>query len=274
MKKLCSRWRTKEVLLCVLVHHTQVDTANGSKSAPYASFLKGKVAQRDVIEYGNPGETTERMKSRIHDVFGQFKGDRVERFILLGGVNDFGQGCRSESVVKNLRALAESAHSYGAEKVIVMTIPVFPNAMVVEDLRKRIEAVNCMVLSSMSDVAVVVDLASHLKGDDVSMWDKDGLHPNAKGYEKIADVLLELKKELFVYFCVFTSTTWPMRKGALCSYAIMYDNSEGYGSTKHGFNGTMVTVLWSSDTCSTLTVNFAQCANNERHLPTLSFADG
>ncbi len=175
--------RAARTVVCFGASYTAGYWKGGSMLSPYCNALM--LADGDkAIEYGLPGETSRAMTSRIHDVLADVPGE-VHAVIVLGGTNDLGFGPDADTIFANMHAVVRAARAR-APIVIWLTVPAFPNLLRFEAALSKQVALNHLIRGVREPGVTVVDLVAALPAESSSLWDADGLHPNASGYAAIA----------------------------------------------------------------------------------------
>jgi len=138
----------------------------------------GRLLGRPVLNAGRPGETTTEGLRRLSGVL---EAHRPRLVILCEGGNDFLRGTPPEVVKANLRRMIQTVREAGAE-VVLMAVP-RPGLLVpVPDLYEDLAAEFGIPVEA--EVLREVLTAPALKSDPI--------HPNARGYRRIAEALASL----------------------------------------------------------------------------------
>ena len=148
-----------------------------SRQEAYPAVLERLIA-RKVVGAGVPGETSEEGLRRLPGVLDEVK---PQLLVLCHGGNDFLRKMGEESAAANVREMIRLARSRGIEVVLLATPkPGFGTSKVkfYEEIGKE------LAVPVEKDVLADVLGSRSLKSDLV--------HPNARGYEKIAEAVAEL----------------------------------------------------------------------------------
>jgi lysophospholipase L1-like esterase len=146
---------------------------------------------------GVPGEyATTQGQYRIASLL---PGSNAQLVILLEGVNDLAAQVPYGTITEALRTMLRDAHDYG-KKVILMTLPpvvpmagttVYKSATEAQvlALNERIRLLVDNENPAGTNDLVLVDMHAAFGPDPASLLSTDGLHPNAAGYQVMADTL-------------------------------------------------------------------------------------
>lgn len=198
----------RSVVLCFGDSLTEGFCKNGTEFCPYADRLEQRLkaeaestASRPprVIEAGCSGETTSEMVERLPELLESLASTLavVDAVVILGGTNDLPSE-EPELIFQNLARLHEVAHHSGAITG-VLTLPELrqPGARAAEGqwAEKRLE-VNRLLRDfarERGDRAFFVDVAEAFPQDTAhqELWERDGVHFTAKGYEALGDLLAD-----------------------------------------------------------------------------------
>lgn len=135
----------------------------------------------EVVNAGVPGEITEEALQRLPNLMERYSPQLV---ILCHGGNDMIRRISTEKIQSNLELMIETIQSYEA-KVILVGIPRPGLSVKTAPLYYRI-AKSKRIPSEQKIIAEVLSTSS-LKSDYI--------HPNEKGYKKIAEALMRLLPE-------------------------------------------------------------------------------
>ena len=151
-----------------------------SRQEAYPAVLE-RLISRKVVGAGVPGETSEEGLRRLPGVLEEVK---PQLLVLCHGGNDFLRKMGEESAAANVREMIRLAQSRGIAVVLVATPkPGFGTSKVkfYEEIGKE------LAIPVENDILADVLGSRSLKSDLV--------HPNAKGYEKIAEAVADLLKD-------------------------------------------------------------------------------
>lgn len=183
----------------------------GQRFAPWAPVLKSMLGVAAVDHIGLSGFTTQQMLDAADDAttydvvpmewpgyHTQLRKARYDLVLIMGGTNDLADKVPTAVIVRNLEALHRAAHAAGA-RTVAMTIPESGSAMHVPwlgDARRRAnEAIQAWASAEPPDRTLFVDAAAFVpynEGGSPHMWENDGLHMSAHGYEAFGRALAPL----------------------------------------------------------------------------------
>jgi lysophospholipase L1-like esterase len=137
-----------------------------------------------VVNAGLGGETADEGRLRIIDVLSH---ERPEVVLLLEGYNDIRETV-PESIKTDLRLMIREGRAIGAETLLSTLTPI-------TDERERgrpgtqtaIRAVNGKIRELAAEQGVELVDAFAAFGGDESLFGSDGLHPNKRGYARLAE---------------------------------------------------------------------------------------
>jgi lysophospholipase L1-like esterase len=155
----------------------------GMGKMPQESFPTelARLSGYEVVNAGVPGEITEEALQRLPNLMKKYSPLLV---ILCHGGNDMLRHISTEKIQSNLESMIETIQSYGA-KVILVGIPRLGLSIKTAPLYYRI-AKSKRIPFEQKIIAEVLSTPS-LKSDYI--------HPNEKGYKKIAEALMRLLPE-------------------------------------------------------------------------------
>jgi lysophospholipase L1-like esterase len=149
----------------------------------------------NVINDGNPGEhagdpaALARFRSDV-------PGRGFQAVLLMEGSNDVNDAVSSgttveDAAVANLQAMIRSAKSAGIRPYLASLPPMNPNSPCIPSCRgggaARVPSFNVRLSTlAYSEAIPFVDVNAAF-GGDLTLLSTDGLHPNANGYQRIAD---------------------------------------------------------------------------------------
>lgn len=144
-----------------------------------------------MVNEGINGETTSEMADRFPEALLREKPTHV---IITGGTNDVFDQVPLAAMQRNIIEMGEIALSYGVEVIIGLPIPI--NDFVMEDILSGFR--NWLASYAQAQGWRVIDFYSALldqkTGFMAEAYDIDGVHPNLKGYKRLAEVV---DRELF-----------------------------------------------------------------------------
>lgn len=146
----------------------------------YPAVLQ-ELTGREVINAGVPGETTAQGLQRLPGVLEKTNPDLV--ILCLGG-NDFLRRQDASATRDNLAAMIELVQARGVP-VVLLAVP--QPKLLLRDAPVYAE------LANQYKVAVAPDLFTDVLGD--KSLKADSIHPNARGYERIAESLAQFLRE-------------------------------------------------------------------------------
>jgi acyl-CoA thioesterase I len=154
----------------------------GTGATPQTSYpaMLEKLIGRRVIGAGVPGEVTAEGLERLPDVIEE---ENPQLLILCHGGNDLLRKTGEDKAEANLRAMIALAKSKGIQ-VVMIAVPKPGFTLVSPPYYEKIA----------SDLQLPIEskiLRSILSSPDLK---SDTVHPNAAGYEKMAEAIAELLK--------------------------------------------------------------------------------
>lgn len=153
---------------------------------------RGENAQ--VVNAGLAGETTSEGVERIRSVLNQHGGDVL---LLMEGTNDIGSRISEETSLFNLDTIAERAEARGLSVIHATIVPRLPTANY--DGKNQVTGefnanVRELAWQNERDLADPFEVFRH----QTPGWERlyaggaDKLHPNAEGYDRIAEVFADV----------------------------------------------------------------------------------
>lgn len=142
----------------------------------------------DIVNAGVPGDTAQNARSRIGSLLSEHQPALV--IIELGG-NDFLRRSAPALVKEDLRDLVRQAKAQGAQ-VVLVGVPA-PNLLAAVASRLA-DAPLYPELAREEGVALVADVLSEVLSDPALR--ADPIHPNARGYQQLAEGLYQRLKAL------------------------------------------------------------------------------
>lgn len=129
---------------------------------------------------------------RIENIFwrfyhGELDNCRPQHIFLMAGTNNIHQNT-NEEIASGVRALVDFLRAKQPQAK-VHVVKVYPR----RGMEKRMEEINRLIARQMPDDGMIdiVDVTPQLTSSDGKIIEElfsDGLHPNEKGYERIASV--------------------------------------------------------------------------------------
>lgn len=163
----------------------------------YPPRLEQTLAERGVgatVEnFGIPGETTAEALSRIDDVLAG-GGDVL---LLMEGTNDIGARLSPEAIQFNLRQIAQRAADQGLETVHITVPPRLPsagfdgNSQLTGQLAGEVRELAWEEGRGLADPFETFRFQTPAGFDDLYVGGDDKLHPNAAGYDLLAEVVAD-----------------------------------------------------------------------------------
>ncbi len=151
-----------------------------ARSESYPAVLE-RLIGRKVVGAGVPGETSGEGLDRLPEVLDQVK---PQLLVLCHGGNDFLRKMGEETAAANVREMIRLAQSRGIAVVLLATPkPGFGTSRVpfYEEIGRELK------------IPVEADILPDVLGS--RSLKSDLVHPNAKGYEKIAEAVADLLKD-------------------------------------------------------------------------------
>jgi len=171
--------------------------------------LVGNALTLNVSNFGIGGDTTQGMLSRFYPEVIQFKPDYV---LIMGGTNDLWWDWEVKTIMGNIFSMSFQARYHNITPIIGLPMPVdvesaqkagfSPPLQGYERLVEMLtDLVNKLKTYATDSEIPVVDLHQPFLRDDQkadsTMFLDDGLHPNQKGHQLIADSIIRSFRELF-----------------------------------------------------------------------------
>jgi lysophospholipase L1-like esterase len=162
---------------------------SGEVTSQYAYWLMKAHPGWEVLNHGVNGERSDQIRARFEeDVIAPKPGVVV----IIAGVNDVYQGRAAQHVKDELTAMYRRAQDAGI-RVVAGTI--IPYNTATADQNARMHEINDWIRArAVSDPWVVfVDTRAAVAAPghpDLLVSSPDGLHPDAAGYRKMADVIV------------------------------------------------------------------------------------
>jgi len=191
-------------------HYSYIESyATHTDPTDTISYIFGNLTGYTTQNMGIGGQTTTNIAARIGlDLIRQ----NPAYAIIDGGVNDVAVGATNETILANVEYEIESCHNIGITPVLFLILP-WTNGDInqtnqVNYLNDQYEAFEIeypgtIIVDARQEVGDLVDGKYSIKPE----YDADGVHFNAAGYAKIAEVLAgEVPSTLNADFTVNTTT--------------------------------------------------------------------
>jgi acyl-CoA thioesterase-1 len=164
---------------------------------PYPTGLKARLTARYTSQEfivqndGVGGETSDRGAARLPGVL---SARNPEVLLLLEGVNDLALGDSSKVavVIGNLRTMVQTARSRGILVFLATLLPEIPGGSRAGALPLIVPTNDQIRALAANQGVPLVDLYQAFSGMERTLIGEDGLHPNAAGYEQIAQTFLDV----------------------------------------------------------------------------------
>ena len=149
------------------------------------------LGRSDCANYGIGGQTTLECRARI----GELAARNYRQIVFICGINDIGHGYTKEEIVQNYAAMIETvqANNPDCQFVILSTLPT--TSAFYSGQQGKITLLNLVFkrFANKTPNVTFVDAYSAFcpKAGEYAYPEllSDGLHPNAEGYAKIAEML-------------------------------------------------------------------------------------
>ena len=163
-----------------------------SAPVPYPADLRTRLAARyatqtfTVSNDGVGGETTVGGAARLPGVL---SARNPEVLLLVEGVNDLalGDSSRVAVVINNLRTMVQTARGRGIQVFLGTLLPEIPGGSRTGAIALIVPTNDQIRALAASQGVPLVDLYQAFSGMERTLIGEDGLHPNAAGYQKIAE---------------------------------------------------------------------------------------
>ncbi|BHH82305.1 GDSL-type esterase/lipase family protein [Desulforhopalus sp. 52FAK] len=172
-------------------------------------FLVGKALALNVSNFGIGGDTTGGMLSRFYPEVIQSKPDYV---LIMGGTNDLWWDLELKTILGNIFSMSCQARYHSITPIIGLPLPVDVESAQKEDFSppfqgyeqlvdKLTDLVTQLKTAATENEIPVIDLHQpFLKNGqqaDSTLFLGDGLHPNQRGHQLIADSVIGSLRDLF-----------------------------------------------------------------------------
>jgi len=165
----------------ILAFGDSLTYGSGAKRDESYPAVLSRLTGLDVINAGVPGEVTSEGLARLPDVLDEFQ---PQLMIICHGGNDMLRQQGMQRAEKNLRSMIQLAQQQGVS-VVLMAVPKPGVLLSSVDFYEAIAEE--MQIPFEGDVVADVLSKRSLKSDLI--------HPNAKGYDIIAEAIFQLMKE-------------------------------------------------------------------------------
>ncbi|MFT5702427.1 MAG: acyl-CoA thioesterase-1 [Desulforhopalus sp.] len=171
--------------------------------------LVGNALTLNVSNFGIGGDTTQGMLSRFYPEVIQCKPDYV---FIMGGTNDLWWDWEVKTIMGNIFSMCFQARYHNITPIIGLPMPVVVESAQKADFSPPLQGyerlvemlpdlVNTLNTYATDSEIPVVDLhqpflINDQKADSTLFLD-DGLHPNQRGHQLIADNIIKSFRELF-----------------------------------------------------------------------------
>lgn len=171
--------------------------------------LVGNALTLNVSNFGIGGDTTQGMLSRFYPEVIQFKPDYV---LIMGGTNDLWWDWEIKTILGNIFSMCFQARYPNITPIIGLPIPLDavsaqkadpspPPQGYVRMVEMLTDLVDNLKTHAADNEIPVVDLHQPFLSNNQkpvsTMFLDDGLHPNQKGHQLIADSIIRSFRELF-----------------------------------------------------------------------------
>jgi len=135
-----------------------------------------------VLNFGLASETTAHGVNRLSSVLASVTAHSI---LILEGTNDIWEGISLETTLFNLNQMIEKSRSSGLRPIIATLTPDERDG--VKDLKQIPETYNPAIRQLARDQKIpLADLYAAVIDNWANLVSEDGLHPNAEGYQTIA----------------------------------------------------------------------------------------
>lgn len=171
--------------------------------------LVGNALTLDVSNFGIGGDTTGGMLSRFYPEVIQSKPDYV---LIMGGTNDLWWDLEVKTIMGNIFSMSCQARYHSITPIIGLPLPIDVESAQKEDFSPPTEGYEQLV-DKLTDLVAklktaatdseipVVDLhqpfLSHDQKANSTLFLSDGLHPNQRGHQLIADSVIGSLRDIF-----------------------------------------------------------------------------
>lgn len=173
----------------------------GDSISDFARLLNGDwntlLGRNDCVNYGVSASTTANVFSRLSEL----KDKQYSKVFLICGINDLTKGSSVSSVIANDKKIVAQLKKYNPS-IQVYLVSVLPFTKGRENIPASTvvsmnKALKSLASSSGKAVTYVNVYSSFVKSDGyaISSYLMDGLHPSAKGYKIMANILKKYVRE-------------------------------------------------------------------------------
>jgi lysophospholipase L1-like esterase len=143
-----------------------------------------------VFDQGVGGEVTEDGADRLPDALDDFRPDVL---LLEEGINDLSGGNQSNlpPMIDGLEDMVREAKRRGVKVLLATLLPERPGTAKTSAHPLIIPANNLIRALAARENVALVDLYAGFGGGPEPYISEDGLHPNALGYQKMAELFLD-----------------------------------------------------------------------------------
>ena len=175
---------------------------------PWPSLV-GNALAVDISNFGIGGDTTQGMLSRFYPEIIQCKPDYV---FIMGGTNDLWWDCEVKTVLGNIFSMVFQARYHDITPVIGLPLPVDVESAQKADFSPPLQGYDRLAemlidlvgklktYAANSEIAVIDLYQPFLVDDrkaDCTLFLDDGLHPNLRGHQLIADNIIRSFRDIY-----------------------------------------------------------------------------
>jgi acyl-CoA thioesterase I len=162
-------------------------------SQAYPSKLQGKLLARytaQAITVWNEGKAGEWAATGVSRLPGVVTAHRPEIVILMEGVNDLNNGARLTTTVNWMEEMVKTCTYQGIAVMLAGIPPQVPGGLRAGSADRVTPYNERLRAMALAKGAEFVDIEAAF-GGDLSLISSDGLHPNAAGYERMAQTFYD-----------------------------------------------------------------------------------
>ena len=167
-----------------------------NKNQSWVSLLNEEMDSQ-FINCGISGDTTTGMIARLQRIF---IDENPDLLIILGGTNDLFFNINNGNIISNIIAMSRHAKHYNVEVVIGIPTPFFPTSLskewfLSEDgyMNRIKEFQKVLKQITIAEKIPCIDFSTNMTED---LFLEDGLHPNAKGHQKMKENAMNVLKNV------------------------------------------------------------------------------